>query len=233
MSIAKAPCGFSAATRAVADSGFIRAGSPSEVVPHAAPDRNRLPRRRSRGRGDGVHRRAPQALKRDRYHRGSSRRSRGPLAGRVSLRPPSSAIRLLRRELGPAWAGRDRRSRAECGLLRARRRRRAAGLLRARDESPFPAHGARSVFPQLRLRRRAPFHLPGCRRVVASARAPQAGRHDVSRGRHPGDGSASVRGGRRRSLRPCRGDCAHQRPPRALRDHRRGQDGPRRCHVAA
>jgi hypothetical protein len=157
----------------------------------------------------------------------------GALGRRLSVRAAPSAVRVLRRRLRAARAGRHRRDRDERRLLRARRRERAKGLLRTGHASPFPAHRAGPVLPLLRLRRRASLHLPAHWRVEARARAPQTDRHRVPGGRGPGDEPSALRDGRRRPLRDAERARLPRAPARAPRDHRRRQDRARHVRVAA
>ena len=120
---------------------------------HEPPAGRRLPRRRRRCHGDGLHRRADRPRRR---HGGAGRpspRRRRALARGVPVRPAAPGLRLLRRRVDRCSAAVAAAARPRGGAAGAGRRSRRSAPTTT-DARPDGRTRAGRVLPQLRVRRR-------------------------------------------------------------------------------
>ena len=226
--------------RTLGDGGATRIGgrgqwwTPGRARAWVARDarcRGRLPRRRGRGHGHGVHRRPDRPRRRARRARRPPPGRRWSLAPRLPVRAPAPVLHLLRRRVDGAGRRADPGGRARGGTPRAGGPADDLRLLRPPAGGPDARVGPGRVLRRLRLPRR-PHLRPRssqvsgsrcrerCRIVDARYLAPDIPaetppRFAVDRGcaGDPGQRPRGLGGGsepvRRRRLRQDRDRCLH------------------------
>ena len=173
-----------------------------EAEHHGHPiDRDRLPGRRRRRHGHGVHGRPRRSRGRPRHARRPSPRSRRALARRVSLRPAPPGVGVLRRRVDRARARHDPGVRPGGGSPGTGPSTGDPGVLRRHPASPLPRVGPRHVPRGQRVPRRRlvpPRDVAGLGRDPGGRRAAPGRRRHLPRPDHPRDDPSAVRGRRRR-----------------------------------